>query len=245
MRTGHGTDEATAMTPAASSPQPAQALVLDFGGVVTRTLFETHEQTESALGLPAGSMTWRGPFDPANDALWQRMQRDEISERDYWLARSREVGALLGETWDDMQTLVRRARGSDPEGMLRPETLALIEAAHAAGHRLALLSNELDLFYGTEMRERLRCLEHFDVIVDATYTGILKPDRRAYDQVLSGLGVPANACVFVDDQQRNIDGARAAGMQVVWFDVLAPQRSCDEAAQRLGLPLAAPPPTFK
>ena len=31
---------------------PAErALILDFGGVVTRTLFETHDMTERALGL--------------------------------------------------------------------------------------------------------------------------------------------------------------------------------------------------
>ena len=37
-----------------------KALILDFGGVVTRTLFETHDITERALGLPAGTLTWRG-----------------------------------------------------------------------------------------------------------------------------------------------------------------------------------------
>ncbi|MEZ5449921.1 MAG: hypothetical protein R3E89_13430 [Thiolinea sp.] len=29
-----------------------KALVLDFGGVISRTLFETHDSTEQALGLP-------------------------------------------------------------------------------------------------------------------------------------------------------------------------------------------------
>ena len=53
-----------------------QALVLDFGGVISRTLFETHDTTERALGLPAGTLTWRGPFDPASDALWREMQAD-------------------------------------------------------------------------------------------------------------------------------------------------------------------------
>ena len=49
----------------------AQALVLDFGGVVTRTLFETHPLTERALGLAPGTLGWRGPFDPASDSLWR------------------------------------------------------------------------------------------------------------------------------------------------------------------------------
>ena len=84
----------------------AQALVLDFGGVISRTLFETHDLTEQALGLPAGTLRWRGPFDPAADALWCDMQAGRISERNYWLQRTHEVGRLLGEDWQEMQTLV-------------------------------------------------------------------------------------------------------------------------------------------
>ena len=41
-----------------------KALVLDFGGVISRTLFETHAMTEAALGLPAGTLTWRGCASP-------------------------------------------------------------------------------------------------------------------------------------------------------------------------------------
>jgi len=134
------------------------ALVLDFGGVISRTLFETHAVTERALGLPAGSLTWRGPFDPEGDALWRDMQAERISERDYWLARTREVGRLLGEDWTRMDTFVRRARGADPAAAIRPEAVAAIEAARAAGCRLAVLSNELDLFYGADFRARLPLL---------------------------------------------------------------------------------------
>ncbi len=76
----------------------SKALILDFGGVVTRTLFETHDITERALGLPAGSLGWKGPFDPSTDPLWVSMQAREITERDYWMTRTRETGALLGKT---------------------------------------------------------------------------------------------------------------------------------------------------
>jgi len=215
-------------------PAPHQrGLILDFGGVISRTLFETHDLTERALGLASGTLSWRGPFDPANDELWRRMQAGLISERDYWLERTREVGALLGEHWDRMETLVQRARGAEPDLIIRPETLALIETAHAAGVKLAILSNELDLFYGKALRERLSCLRHFEVIVDATYTGILKPDPRAYAMATDALGLPAGDCVFVDDQQRNIEGARQVGLPCVQFDVARPGWSCDEAARLL------------
>lgn len=213
-----------------------QALVLDFGGVVTRTLFETHGFTEAALGLAAGTLTWRGPFDPASDPLWRELEAGRITERDYWLARTREVGALLGERWDRMETFVARARGADPDAVIRPEAVAAIEAAKAAGCRIAILSNDLDLFYGRELRSRVAVLRHADFIIDATYTGILKPDPRAYALCLERLGLPAPSCVFVDDQRRNVEGAEKAGMRAVPFDVAHPAASFGQALDLLAVP---------
>src|SRR5690606_20755520 len=154
-----------------------------------------HALTEQALGLPPGTLTWRGPFDPASDPLWQDMQADKLSERDYWMARTREVGRLVGEEWAAMETFVQRARGADVEAVIRPEAVATIQAARTAGSRLAMLSTELDLFYGADFRHRLPLLQHFDVIVDATYTVILRPDPRAYAAVTEALGLAAGDCV--------------------------------------------------
>jgi putative hydrolase of the HAD superfamily len=211
------------------------ALILDFGGVVTRTLFETHDITERALGLAPGTLAWRGPFDPDTDPLWVSMQKREITERDYWLQRSQEVGKLVGEDWTDMMSFVRRARGADVETVIRPEARDAIDRAAKAGIRLAILSNELDLFYGADFRKRLPLLRKFEVIVDATYTKILKPDRRAYEQVLAELGLPRENCVFVDDQKKNIDGAVAGGLPHVHFDVTRPAESYAQALTMLGL----------
>jgi putative hydrolase of the HAD superfamily len=211
-----------------------KALVLDFGGVITRTLFETHAASERALGLAPGTLAWRGPFDPYSDPLWRDMQADKLSERDYWLTRAREVGRLVGEQWDRMETLVRRVRGADIDAVIRPEAVAAIHAAKASGHKLAILSNELDLFYGADIRERWALLRQFDAVVDATHTQILKPDGRAYALCIERLGVVARDCLFVDDQLRNVEGARRAGMQAVHFDVMQPARSYAEALALLG-----------
>lgn len=210
-----------------------RALVLDFGGVISRTLFETHALSEHALGLAPGTLAWRGPFDPDGDHLWREMEADRISERDYWMARTREVGRLLGEDWDRMETFVQRARGADVEAVIRPEAAIAVEAAKAAGCKLAVLSNELDLFYGADFRKQLALLATFDVVLDATYTRILKPDARSYRMCVEQLGLPAGACVFVDDQLRNITGAERAGMQVVHFDVKQPAASYRRALDML------------
>ena len=213
--------------------EKVRALILDFGGVISRTLFETHPMTEQALGLPLGSLRWRGPFDPESDPLWVAMQRDELTEREYWAQRTREVGELAGEQWTEMSQFVIAARGADPEPIIRPEALAAIAEAQAAGARLAILSNELDLFYGADFRGKLPFMDQFEVIIDATYTKILKPDIRAYRGCADALGMACEDCVFVDDQLRNIDGAKEVGMQTVHFDVQKPQQSFQQALSLL------------
>ena len=189
--------------------------------------------SESALGLSPGSLTWRGPFAPETDELWVAMQAGEISERQYWAQRTAEVGKLTGKDWTEMSQFVSAARGADPEAVVRPEALQAIETASERGASLAVLSNELDLFYGRKFRDKLSFLKDFDVISDATYTLILKPDARAYLDCANQLGVKPRHCVFVDDQEKNVRGAQAVGMQAVQFDVREPGRSFEQALSML------------
>ncbi|WP_342074983.1 HAD-IA family hydrolase [Yoonia sp. SS1-5] len=215
--------------------EPMKALVLDFGGVISKTLFETHSNTERALGLVPGQLTWKGPFAPETDPLWVSMQADEISERDYWLTRSKETGSLVGQDWTKMSDLLIAARGDVPNEVIRPEFLETLARTKDAGCLVAILSNELDLFYGTEFRKKLTFLPQIDVIHDATYTKTLKPVREAYHNLIADFDLRADQCVFVDDQMRNVVGARAVGMATVHFDVLNPQQSYAEAERLLGL----------
>jgi putative hydrolase of the HAD superfamily len=214
---------------------PAKALILDFGGVITRTMFETHEATETALGLRPGSLTWQGPFAPETDPLWQSMQAEQITEREYWQIRSGEVGKLVGKNWSAMSDFVKAARGDAPKEIIRPEALAAIRTVKAAGGKLAILSNELDLFYGESFRQKLPFLTDFDLIVDATYTRVLKPAPEAYLDCLQQLGLEPGQCVFVDDQMRNVVGARAVGLQTIAFDVRDPKQSYADALNLMGL----------
>jgi putative hydrolase of the HAD superfamily len=211
-----------------------KGLLLDFGGVISVTLFERHALSEAALRLPPGTLTWRGPFDPRGDTLWADMIADRIAEREYWARRAAEVGRLLGEDWD-MLTLIRRTLGDEPNRHVRPEAVATVRKAKAAGRRVGILSNELELFYGRDTMDRLPILREMDSLVDATHTKILKPDPRAYAMGCEALGLPPGEVVFVDDQQRNVEGACRAGLDAVLFDVTEPAASYAEAERRLGL----------
>jgi putative hydrolase of the HAD superfamily len=215
-----------------------RGLLLDFGSVISVSLFERHRETEAILGLPAGSLSWLGPIAPETDALWQAMQREELSERDYWARRAAELGTAVGEPAWDMQTMILRVRQSDPAAVVRPEMRQLIAAAHARGVRLGILSNELELFYGAQFLGRMGVIEDFDAVVDATHTGVLKPDARAYAQAADQMQLAAGEILFVDDQFRNIAGAVQAGMQTQHFELRDIPGSF--AAIRARLRLASP-----
>ena len=62
-------------------------------------------------------------------------------------------------------------------------------------------------------------------MIDATYTGVLKPDPRAFELVGEALDLPLNQCLFIDDQLKNIEGAAALNMPYVHFDVTNPATS--------------------
>jgi len=211
-----------------------RSLLLDFGGVISVTLFERHRLSERLLGLPEGALTWRGPFDPQGDDLWRDMLDGRISERDYWAMRAKETGARLGEDWD-MLAMIRRTIGDDPNLHIRPEAMDAILLAKAAGRRVGILSNELELFYGADTMAKLGVLKLMDGLVDATHTKILKPDPRAYALGCEALGLAPENVVFVDDQERNVEGAKKAGLTAIRFDVADPARSFAEAADALDL----------
>jgi putative hydrolase of the HAD superfamily len=147
------------------------------------------------------------------------MQRDEMTERDYWATRARELGEAVGEAGWDMTTMLARVHQGDPNNVVRPEMERLIMLAREQGIRVGVLSNEVELFYGTAVVERIDVLRNLDAMVDATHTKILKPDPRAYALALDALGCSACEALFVDDQFRNIAGAVRAGLQAQYFDL--------------------------
>jgi putative hydrolase of the HAD superfamily len=216
------------------SPRPYDALVLDFGAVLNKTAFEVLDKVEVALGLPPGTLPWRGPLDPATDQVWQDMQAGRITERDYWALRSAEVGRHVGESWD-MKAFMLRCADILGGSWFREEFVDLLDDARAAGIRRAVLSNELELFHGAEWLDTVPALKRIEVLVDATHTKILKPDRRAYAMVLDAIDVAPARALFVDDQMRNIDGALAAGMAAIHFDIRRPGEIISEIRRALGL----------
>jgi putative hydrolase of the HAD superfamily len=197
-----------------------RGLLLDIGGVVHNTgvrMVERLARREPAMRPVIEEI---GGIASDRDELWQRMLRRQVTERDYWAQRAAELGAAVGETWDTRALMDRFYQLPEHE-WLCAATIELMTDAKAAGLRVGALTNDMTAFHGPEWVARQEHLKLFDVIVDASLTGVMKPDPRAFRGGADALGVPAEQIVFLDDMPWNTEGARQAGMtaiRVPWDD---------------------------
>lgn len=209
-------------------------LLLDIGGVVHNTgvrMVERLARREPAMRPVIEEI---GGIASDRDELWQRMLRRQVTERDYWAQRAAELGAAVGETWDTRALMDRFYQLPEHEWLCAP-TIELMTDAKAAGLRVGALTNDMTAFHGPEWVARQEHLKLFDVIVDASLTGVMKPDPRAFHGGAEALGLPAEQIVFLDDMPWNAEGARQAGMTAVrvpWDD---PAPAIDTARELLRL----------
>ncbi|MFK7896232.1 MAG: HAD family hydrolase [Myxococcota bacterium] len=96
-----------------------------------------------------------------------------------------------------------------PKGML-PGAHEVVRSA-GQNARVACLSNTNVLHVERQWAE-FGIYELFDGIYLSNEMGIVKPDAEAFHHVVDGLGVSADQVLFIDDNQINVDGARAAGL---------------------------------
>ena len=87
-----------------------------------------------------------------------------------------------------------------------------LRAVRRRGVRTGLLSNSWGAAtaYDPELLEEL-----FDAWVISSVVGLRKPDPAIYALAAERLGLPPEACVFVDDLPGNLKPARALGMATV------------------------------
>ncbi len=91
-----------------------------------------------------------------------------------------------------------------------PQMEALVQALHARGFHIFLLSNVGVRFY--EYQHKIPGISLFDGRVLSCEEKVLKPKAAIYERLLQKYDLAAEECLFVDDRQQNTDGAQAVGM---------------------------------
>lgn len=109
----------------------------------------------------------------------------------------------------DRQTMIERF-AAFPQGLFdgAAELVAEVSERCATG----ILSNTNEFHWATQPDH-----EVIDAMFDHEYlscrVGLVKPDAAIYEHVAADLGLAAEQVLFLDDNQINVDGALAVGMQ--------------------------------
>jgi putative hydrolase of the HAD superfamily len=122
------------------------------------------------------------------------------------------------------------------------ESFTLVRALRAGGYGVHLGTNQ-ESRRVEFMRTTLGYDEEFDTSWYSCEIGVAKPDPRFFLSAADGIGTDPSTVLFVDDTERNVDGARAAGMAGVHWDV---SRGHDELVRLLaehGVDATAPTAT--
>jgi putative hydrolase of the HAD superfamily len=141
------------------------------------------------------------------------------------------TGAVTDEQWraaiaDDLAPVcgsADRARAavaawSAMEARVDHEVVALLTEVRAVA-TLVLVSNattrlDADL-------DRLGLAGLADGVVNTSGVGFAKPDPRIYRVAAERAGAPVGRCLFVDDTEDNVEGARAVGMSGLHYRTCA------------------------
>jgi glucose-1-phosphatase len=186
---------------ALSMTDPAiELLVFDLGGVLVELggVHRMMEWTEGKMALPELWRRWL-----ASPAV-REFESGRLAEDDF----ARRLIAEFALPVD--VTTFKRDFDAWVKGPF-PGTAATVEKL-ARSFKLAILSNTNHLHW-RKIAGEMGFVHHFHYRFISCETGQFKPDREAYLTVLRETRCPAARALYFDDQQPNVEGALAVGMQ--------------------------------
>jgi epoxide hydrolase-like predicted phosphatase len=83
-------------------------------------------------------------------------------------------------------------------------------------YKTALLSNAWDDLRQV-IAEKWHFEDAFDELIISAEVKLAKPDRRIFQLAVERMGVEPDQAIFIDDFRHNVEAARAAGLQAIWF----------------------------
>lgn len=131
---------------------------------------------------------------------WEEGVATLVAQHPEW---EREIRAY-DEQWHD----------SIPESIA--DSVAVLEELKARGEKVYAITN-FSREKWAECLIRFPFLQSFDGAVVSAHERLLKPDPAIYEVLLGRYGLAAPDCIFIDDSEKNVVGARGVGMRAIHF----------------------------
>ncbi len=212
-----------------------EAVLWDFGGVITSSPFEAFNRMEAEKGLPNNFVRKINSTNPDTNA-WAKFERSEISAAEF-----DELFAAEAET------LGHELRGADVlaclAGDLRPEMVKALNTI-AAKLKTACITNNVNTGAGPGMARSedkanaiAKVMETFDHVIESSKAGIRKPDPRIYQMACEAINVDPANCIYLDDLGINCKPAAGLGMKAI--KVTSADQALDDLGAALDMDLRA------
>jgi putative hydrolase of the HAD superfamily len=187
-----------------------EAVIWDFGGVLTTSPFEAFARYESERGLPVDIIRHTNATNHWENA-WAKFERAEIDIETFDRLFAAESLALGAEV---------RGRDVLPllSGDLRPEMVEALKRVKARFKTGCITNNLPANAIGSASGRSLYIAEVmvlFDHVIESAKIGLRKPDPRIYRMMAEALGVDPAACIYLDDLGINLKPAREMGMTTI------------------------------
>jgi putative hydrolase of the HAD superfamily len=187
-----------------------EAVIWDFGGVLTSSPFEAFARFERQHGLPADIIRRTNSANHLDNA-WAKFERAEVDLDAFDELFATESKALGAEV-----------RGKDVLpllfGDLRPDMVEALKRIKAVCKTGCITNNLPANVMGSMSGRKLYTADVmllFDHVIESAKTGLRKPDPRIYAMMVETLGVDPKKCVYLDDLGVNLKPARAMGMTTI------------------------------
>jgi putative hydrolase of the HAD superfamily len=187
-----------------------EAVIWDFGGVLTTSPFEAFARFEKERGFPVDIIRNTNAANHLENA-WAKFERAEVDVETFdrlFAEESRRFGAEV--------------RGKEVlpllQGDLRPEMVEALKRIKAECKTGCITNNLPANAMGSSSGRTLYVAEVmalFDYIIESAKIGLRKPDPRIYRMMIEKLQVDPAKCVYLDDLGVNLKPAREMGMTTI------------------------------
>jgi putative hydrolase of the HAD superfamily len=208
-----------------------EAVIWDFGGVLTTSPFEAFARFERERGFPVDIIRRTNAANHLDNA-WAKFERAEIDIEAFDKLFAEESLALGGAEVRGKEVLPLLS------GDLRPEMVETLKRVGASCKTGCITNNLPANAIGSASGRSLYVAEVmalFDHIIESAKIGLRKPDPRIYQMMIEALGVDPRACVYLDDLGVNLKPAREMGMTTI--KVVSAEQAIAELEAATGLAL--------
>jgi epoxide hydrolase-like predicted phosphatase len=196
-----------------------EAVIFDYGGVLSTTPFAGIAEYERKMGYPDRSLAQllfgkgaspQGPTEEIPEHDWHLLETGRLTLDEFHERLVERSEAALGQPLDlgDYAQFLREL-GVGVHWMM----VHRVRELRVEGYRTAILTNNVRE-WGRYWKSSIP-MDLFDEVIDSCDVGLRKPDPAIYRLTCERLKVAPEAAVFLDDTRRHVEGAQEVGLHAI------------------------------